>query len=194
LLCVQHGAQAFAGARQSRAFLNQLKRRHIMANEDRNQRRNEPDLNRDPITGTPGAHPIGTGAGAAAGGIAGAAAGTAIGGPAGTIIGAAVGAVAGGLAGKGAAELVNPTVEEEFWMANYVREPYYVKGTPYEYYAPAYRTGWEGRARYSGQQFDDVEDDLRANYETYRTDRSPKWDEARHAARSAWKRLEKATG
>ena len=36
---------------------------------------NEEDLNRDPITGTPGAHPLGTGAGAASGGVAGAAAG-----------------------------------------------------------------------------------------------------------------------
>ena len=29
-----------------------------------------PDANRDPITGTPGSHPVGTGIGAAAGGIA----------------------------------------------------------------------------------------------------------------------------
>ena len=34
---------------------------------------NEEDLNRDPLTGTPGAHPLGTGAGAASGGVAGAA-------------------------------------------------------------------------------------------------------------------------
>jgi len=33
---------------------------------------NEQDLNRDPITGTPGAHPLGTGTGAASGGVAGA--------------------------------------------------------------------------------------------------------------------------
>jgi hypothetical protein len=38
---------------------------------------NEPSSNRDPITGAPGAHPVGVGVGAAAGGIAaGAAAGT----------------------------------------------------------------------------------------------------------------------
>ena len=34
---------------------------------------NEADLNRDPISGTPGAHPVGTGAGAASGSVAGAA-------------------------------------------------------------------------------------------------------------------------
>lgn len=67
------------------------------------------DANRDPITGEPCSHPIGTGVGAAAGGAAaGAAAGT-VAGPVGTGIGAAVGAVAGGLAGKAAAEKFNPT-------------------------------------------------------------------------------------
>lgn len=67
--------------------------------------------NRDPLTGTPGAHPVGTGVGALAGGAAtGAAVGT-VAGPVGTAIGAAVGAVAGGLAGKGIAEEVDPTVD-----------------------------------------------------------------------------------
>ena len=67
------------------------------------------DANRDPLTGEPRSHPIGTGVGAAAGGAAaGAAAGT-IAGPVGTGIGAAVGAVAGGLAGKATAEKFNPT-------------------------------------------------------------------------------------
>src|SRR5450759_1846447 len=87
---------------------------------------NEEDLNRDPINGTPGAHPLGTGAGAASGGVAGAAVGTVVGGPIGAVIGAAVGAVAGGLAGKSAAEVVNPTAEEIFWRETYLREPYYV--------------------------------------------------------------------
>src|SRR6476659_6013277 len=69
-----------------------------------------PETNPDPITGAPGAHPVGVGLGAAAGGIAaGAAAGTLAAGPIGTVVGAAIGAVVGGLAGKGAAESVNPT-------------------------------------------------------------------------------------
>ena len=53
----------------------------------------------DPITGEPGAHPVGVGVGALSAGAAGAAIG-AIGGPIGVLIGAAIGAVAGGLAGK----------------------------------------------------------------------------------------------
>ena len=68
-----------------------------------------PETNPDPITGAPGAHPVGVGLGAAAGGLAaGAAAGTLAAGPIGTVVGAAVGALVGGLAGKGAAEAMNP--------------------------------------------------------------------------------------
>jgi uncharacterized protein (TIGR02271 family) len=75
------------------------------------------DANRDPISGEPGSHPVGTGVGAVAGGAAGAAAGAATGaavgtagaGPIGTGIGAAVGAIVGGLAGHGTAEGLSPT-------------------------------------------------------------------------------------
>ncbi len=53
----------------------------------------------DPITGEPGAHPLGVGVGAVGAGLAGAAIGM-VAGPVGALIGAAIGAVAGGLAGK----------------------------------------------------------------------------------------------
>jgi uncharacterized protein (TIGR02271 family) len=75
-------------------------------NDDPNR---EQDANRDPLTGEPGSHPVGTGAGAIAGGAAAGAATGTVAGPVGTGIGAAAGAVAGGLAGKGAAEHFNPT-------------------------------------------------------------------------------------
>ena len=58
-----------------------------------------------------GQHVLGTGAGATAGAVTGAGLG-AVGGPVGMAAGAAVGAVAGGLAGKGAAEVVNPKVDD----------------------------------------------------------------------------------
>jgi phage tail tape-measure protein len=70
------------------------------------------DANSDPLSRSPGAHPVGVGVGAAGGGAAGAAVG-AVAGPVGAAVGAAVGAVAGGLAGKGVAEVVNPTVDRQ---------------------------------------------------------------------------------
>lgn len=150
---------------------------------------NEQDLNRDPITGTPGAHPIGTGLGAAPGALAGGVAGMAVGGPAGGIIGAAIGALAGGLAGKSVAESVNPTAEELFWRETYVREPYYVAGTAFEYYAPGFRAGWEGRVLHDGRSFADAEPALRAKYDLGKSELDPSWQEVRPAAHAAWSRV-----
>ncbi len=151
---------------------------------------NEGDVNRDPISGTTGAHPLGTGAGAASGGVAGAAVGLVMGGPIGGMIGAAVGAVTGGLAGKSAAEAVNPTAEEIFWKETYIREPYYAAGKPYDYYAPAFRTGWEGRVRHDGRSFEEAEPELKAAYELAKSELGAGWQDVRPAARAAWNRVD----
>lgn len=72
----------------------------------------EDHSNRDPITSEPGAHPVGTGVGAAAAGAAGAIVGTGLAGPLGGIVGAAIGASVGGGLGHYAAEAANPTYLE----------------------------------------------------------------------------------
>ena len=101
------------------------------------------DPNPDPITGAPGAHPVGTGLGAAGGAAAGAAIGSAAG-PVGTAVGAVAGAVAGGLAGKGIAEAIDPTVEDAYWRDNYSSRPYAEKNVPYENYRPAIGQAMKG--------------------------------------------------
>jgi hypothetical protein len=154
-------------------------------------RKKVPDANRDPLTGAPGAHPLGTGAGAAAGGAAGAAAGAAAAGPPGAVVGAAIGAVVGGLAGKGAAEAVNPTVENAYWKENYVSRPY-VSGEPYDVYQPAYQHGWESYGRYQGRDFDEAEEDVRRDWETNPHAKHLPWERAREATRDAWHRVERA--
>ena len=147
-------------------------------------------LNRDPISGAPGAHPVGVGIGAAAGGLAaGAVAGTAAAGPVGTVVGAAVGAVIGGLGGKAVAEHFDPTVEEQHWRGNYEREPYYQRGMTFDDYAPAYRVGGEARGRYGDASFDDVEDQLASDYQRARGKSRLEWGDARDASRAAWTRL-----
>lgn len=151
---------------------------------------NPGEPNRDPITGAPGAHPVGTGVGAAAGGMAGAAAGTVVAGPVGTLVGAAVGAIAGGLAGKGVAEMVDPTVEDAYWKDSYTKESYYASGKDYDFYAPAYRTGYEGRARYDGKSFDEVETDLEADYRRHSNDGDTPWQDVKQASRAAWNRVD----
>ena len=149
--------------------------------------------NPDPITGEPGAHPVGTGLGAAGGAVAGATVGS-IAGPVGTLVGGAAGAIAGGLAGKGAAESVNPTAEDSYWRENYNKRPSYKQGYSYDDYAPAYRTGYTGweRARASGESWDSYEPKLRSEYERNRGSSRLDWEEAKDSARDAGHRVERA--
>lgn len=150
------------------------------------------DANRDPITGAPGSHPIGTGLGAAGGGTAGAAIGAVVGGPVGAVVGAAIGGVAGGLAGKGAGEMANPTVEDGYWSDNYSSSSYGSDGTPYTEYAPAYKYGSESQTRHAGERFEDVESELESGWDNAKGTSKLAWSKARSAVRDAWHRVERA--
>jgi hypothetical protein len=154
---------------------------------NRNEERK--DANRDPISGAPGSHPVGTGLGAAAGGMAaGAAAGT-VAGPVGTVVGAAIGAVAGGLAGKGIAEMADPTVEEAYWRETYSSRPYVTKGASFDDYGPAYMYGVENYSRYPGRSFDEVEPELSRDWQRAKGKSSLTWENAKHATRDSWQRV-----
>lgn len=160
------------------------------AREERDLDRNrEPNPNRDPITGETGAHPIGTGAGAAVAGTIGTAVGS-IAGPVGGAIGAVVGGVVGGLLGKSTAEAFDPTVEDAYWRENYSSRPYIQSGRTYYDYQPAYRTGYEAYNRYrdQGKNYDEVEPELQREYESNYRDTPVGWNDARNATRDAWDR------
>jgi len=149
----------------------------------------EIDANRDPITGETGAHPLGTGAGAAGVGTVATVIGGVVGGPIGAVAGAVIGSVVGGLAGKDLAEQINPTLEDNHWRENYSSRPYVEKGTTYADYQTAYRTGYEGYDRYghTGKAYSDIESDLQRDYEANQTG-SLSWDSAKPAIRDAWER------
>ena len=122
------------------------------------------DQNLDPISKEPGSHPVGTGLGAAAGGVAVGAAAATVAGPAGAIVGGIAGAVAGGLGGKEAAEALDPTAEEAWWRDNYMREPYYEAGRTYDDYGPAYRLGLTARQQFPNS-FDEGDSLLSTQWE-----------------------------
>ena len=149
------------------------------------------DRNPDPITGAPGAHPVGVGVGAASAGAAGAAIGS-VAGPVGTVVGAVAGAVVGGLAGKGVAEQLDPTVEDQHWRKSFADRPYVEQGRDYDYYQPAYRYGWESRSRLAGRRFEDVEPELERGWTHARGKSNLSWDKAKDATRDAWHRIERA--
>jgi hypothetical protein len=165
-----------------------------MAAKDKHDRDKDlrPDANADPITGEPGAHPVGVGVGAATGGaVAGAAAG-AVAGPVGTVAGAVVGGLAGGMAGKHVAENFDPTAEEAYWREEYPKRDYYHEDVEFDVYAPAYRHGWESRVRYNDRSWAEVEPQLQNEWEQKPSSRDLAWQRARRASRDAWDRIEQA--
>lgn len=150
------------------------------------------DMNRDPITGAPGSHPVGTGIGATGGATAGALTG-ALFGPIGMLVGGAVGAVAGGLAGKGVAERIDPTAENEYWRDNAQTRPYFKKDRDYDRdYSPAYTYGTNARSEFGQRDWDSsLESDLREGWTKTRGDSSLDWDDAKPAVRDSWDRSDR---
>jgi phage tail tape-measure protein len=158
---------------------------------DNDRRDDKPDANRDPLTGEPGSHPIGTGVGSAGGAAAGAAVGGAVGGPVGAVVGGAIGAVAGGAAGHAAGEALDPTVENRYWKENFRNRPYYKAGREYDEYEPAYRYGWESATRPENRdrKFDEVEKDLERGWDKTKGNVKQGWYEVREATRDAYDRV-----
>ncbi|WP_337245009.1 hypothetical protein [Luteimonas sp. gir] len=150
------------------------------------------DLNRDPITKTPGAHPVGVGVGGTAGGMAaGAAAGTVFG-PVGTLIGAAVGVVAGAAIGKGVAERIDPTGEVEYWRQAHRDRPYIKPEHDYDRdYAPAYGFGLQAREADRTRGWDESEAQLRRDWESAKAESKLAWEDAQPAVRDAWERTDR---
>jgi outer membrane lipoprotein SlyB len=137
-------------------------------------------------------HNLGKGIGTAGGATVGATTGGAMGGPAGAAVGAAVGAVAGGLVGMGAAHAVNHDEEDAYWREQHTREPYYDPQRSFDDYAPAYRMGYEGRARYDQGTFDQYSPAMGQDWDSsFKAQSRLTWAEAQHAARAGWERFER---
>jgi uncharacterized protein (TIGR02271 family) len=73
------------------------------------------------------------------------------------------------------------------WQTNYASQ-----GGTYDDYAPAYRYGNDMRrdARYQGRSWDEVETDLRSDWDTrYGSSGSSTWERMKAAVRSGWNRM-----
>ena len=143
-------------------------------------------MNRDPITGAPGSHGIGTGIGTTGGAVAGAALGS-LAGPLGTAVGGFLGALVGAAAGHSVGEALNPTAEEEYWRDVYGTEPRYNLKHAYEHYAPAFMAGY----LYRGRPWEEAEAELRQVWERHKGDSPLEWDEVREASFAAWQHADR---
>jgi len=136
-------------------------------------------------------HPVATAFGGLGAGAAGAVAGAAMGGPVGAVIGGVVGAAAGAVAGNSFASEFDAPEEAKLWRDRYRFRPYYIAGTPFEHWEPAYRFGWESarRPEYAHRSFGDLEDELAAEWRKERQAVGDDWRLYRDAVRDAWDRI-----
>lgn len=96
---------------------------------------------------------------------------------------------------------INPTLEDEYWRANFASRPYVRADRGYEFYRPAYQLGWEARGQHpANRQWREVEPDLRRNWEQHfgapssaeSTGQKAKnttvgiWDEIKDAVKEGW--------
>jgi hypothetical protein len=86
---------------------------------------------------------------------------------------------------------IDAEAEHAYWREAHTREPYYTQGTDFEHYAPAYRVGYLGRVKYDGRAYEEIEDELAADYAQDRGDGKFTWEDARSAARAAWDRADR---
>lgn len=136
-------------------------------------------------------HNIGSGTGAMTGAVAGAAIGSA-GGPAGSAVGAVVGGLVGAKAGDSIAEAINPTDYTSHFQKEYKNTPYYIGGSEWRDYEPAYKYGYDNYSQYRGRPFEEVEPELQRNWETAKGGSRLAWNDARGAVRDGWHYIERA--
>ena len=148
------------------------------------------DRNEDPLTGEPGAHPIGVGVGTTGGALTGATVGAA-GGPVGVVVGAVVGGIVGAVAGKSVAEGINPTEEDAYWRDNHSSQAWADGSYTYDDYSPAYRMGYEGPGRHQ-RSWEESESSLESEWNDIKGESRLTWEKAKDATKAGWHRVERA--
>ena len=79
--------------------------------------------------------------------------------------------------------------EEAYWRENYKRRPYVDPNDNYESYGAGYRFGYEATEQYPDQHWDDVEPNLRRDWDSYKYRGASTWEQIKHAVRDAWDRI-----
>lgn len=129
-------------------------------------------------------HVLGVGVGAASGMAVGAVLGV-VGGLPGVAVGAVGGAVVGGLGGEALAELIDVAFDDRSWREHCERHNY--SAEDYEQYRSAYQLGCLARFRFGEQPFEEIEAQLRSEWDAQQASARLSWHEVRDAACDAWK-------
>jgi hypothetical protein len=85
---------------------------------------------------------------------------------------------------------ITPDSNDDSYYRNHWSTNYASGGGNYDDYAPAYRYGSEARTRYNGRNWDDVETDLRSDWNTrYAGSGASTWEKFKGAVRHGWDRV-----
>jgi hypothetical protein len=79
---------------------------------------------------------------------------------------------------------VGAAAQDSYWRSRFMEREYVDPERGYEYYRPAYCFGWESRDRHADRPFDEVEPELREEWDARRM--ALEWDEALPAVRDAF--------
>jgi hypothetical protein len=81
-------------------------------------------------------------------------------------------------------------LDDDTYYRNDWESKYTTSGGSYDDYAPAYRYGTESRSKYKGRNWDDVESDLRSDWDTrYGKSGVSTWEKMKAAVRHGWDRM-----
>ena len=81
------------------------------------------------------------------------------------------------------------TKEEKYWRDNYRQRPYVSPEQSYDSWGPAYRFGYDATDRYEGKSWNDVESDLRRDWDRYEHRGQSTWEQIKNGVRDAWDRV-----
>lgn len=81
--------------------------------------------------------------------------------------------------------------ESRYWRAQYLFQPYYELGRPWDFYAPAFRLGYETAVSEPGARFDELEPEMQRTLHHMKRHPDLDWARAEPAARAAWLRVER---
>jgi hypothetical protein len=76
--------------------------------------------------------------------------------------------------------------EDAYWQSAYPERTYARADRGYEYYRSAYRYGAESAIRWAGREWDEVEQTVRAAWQSAADASRPSWEEMKRAIRDAW--------
>jgi uncharacterized protein (TIGR02284 family) len=85
-----------------------------------------------------------------------------------------------------------PLDEAQYWRDAFAREPYYERGRGFEDYATAYELGWVSYQLYGGE-FDPADRVVANDWLVRKGVSTLSWEQARPAARAAWRRAHNAS-